>query len=367
MREAWQSDALEARRPEPPSPELFRPPPGCADLARTRAMLDRVDRDDRQLGIGGWIAGLDGPLDTVVLHVGGRAVAELALSASPDLPDALPRLLHAERARFSTVVEAGEPAERWLRVDAVGACAGEPVARVSTLVPPALSVPLPPAQLRERVSGSTDEHGFALVGRMCASDILEAIERWLGVDRCRALLDWGCGCGRVTVWLEQLLPATAVSGCDVDAEAASWCDRHLRGAFGSIELAPPTPYAAESFDVVVGCSVMTHLSADAQGAWLAELRRVTRPGGLALLTVHGALAARDSGAALERQLGERGIVDEAPDRALSGVVPDGYYRSTFQTAAYSARAWSAHFEVCAHVEGGLASNQDLVVLRRRAD
>ncbi|MGY1688890.1 class I SAM-dependent methyltransferase [Geodermatophilus sp. SYSU D01105] len=50
---------------------------------------------------------------------------------------------------------------------------------------------------------------------------------------------------------------------------------------------PPLPFDDGRFDLVLGYSVFTHLPVDHQDAWLAELRRVTRPGGLLLLTVHG--------------------------------------------------------------------------------
>jgi SAM-dependent methyltransferase len=350
----------------PVASALFRPPPTYADLARPRAIVDTTERDGNVLRVAGWMTDPGKGLDAIRLYVNDALAAEAALQESPDVAVAFPGVAGAGRARFACTVELGEASlGEWLRVDAIGVRDGVPLARASTLVAPDLHRPVPPAELMERVSGSTSADGFALVGLMCACDVLDAVERWLGVDRCAALLDWGCGSGRVTVWLERLLGRTSIAGCDVDAAAVDWCASHLEGEFRPIPLEPPTPYEDERFDVVVGISVMTHLSAEAQLAWLAELRRILRPDGLALLSTHGPLAVRVGDSSLERKLRRDGIDDGTPDPALAGVVPHGYYRATFQTVEYSARAWSEHFEVCAHVEGGLTNNQDLVVLRRR--
>jgi len=58
-----------------------------------------------------------------------------------------------------------------------------------------------------------------------------------------------------------------------------------------------------------------------------------------------------------------GSADSREDRALGGIAPDGYYRGTFQTGAYSLGEWSRYFEIVEFVEGSLA-HQDLVVMRR---
>jgi SAM-dependent methyltransferase len=50
---------------------------------------------------------------------------------------------------------------------------------------------------------------------------------------------------------------------------------------------PPLPYEADSFDFAYGISLFSHLRAEQQLGWLAEVRRVLRPGGLFLFTVMG--------------------------------------------------------------------------------
>ena len=47
---------------------------------------------------------------------------------------------------------------------------------------------------------------------------------------------------------------------------------------------PPLPYPDKSIDLIYACSVFSHFDAERQTRWLAELQRITRPGGYLLLT-----------------------------------------------------------------------------------
>lgn len=73
--------------------------------------------------------------------------------------------------------------------------------------------------------------------------------------------------------------------CDVDARAVELArelhDGKLAGA-DVVEAGRPLPYAEGSFDLVVSMDVVEH-HVD-PGPWLADLFRVTRPGGLLFLT-----------------------------------------------------------------------------------
>ena len=101
------------------------------------------------------------------------------------------------------------------------------------------------------------------------------------------MLDFGCGCGRVTRnWAG--LSGVQVAGTDLSRPAVDWCRRHLPFArFEENGLEPPLVFDDESFDLVYALSVFTHLTADLQLAWRDELRRVLRPGGFLLVTTHG--------------------------------------------------------------------------------
>jgi SAM-dependent methyltransferase len=105
------------------------------------------------------------------------------------------------------------------------------------------------------------------------------------VDR---LLDFGCGCGRVTRhWAGLNRPE--IHGSDYNRRLVRWCAANLRfGRFSVNRLAPPLPHPDEFFNAVYGISVVTHMPETLQRDWIAELARVLSPGGLLLLTTHGA-------------------------------------------------------------------------------
>src|SRR6266508_4064588 len=93
------------------------------------------------------------------------------------------------------------------------------------------------------------------------------------------ILDVGCGTGAN---LEMLAQFGEAKGVDVSAEALSFCQ--ARGLTNVKQGAAETlPYEDASFDLVTGLDVVEHLDDDVAG--LAEMRRVLRPRGRALLFV----------------------------------------------------------------------------------
>lgn len=101
----------------------------------------------------------------------------------------------------------------------------------------------------------------------------------LGLPPHAKLLDAGCGSGRT---LDELARYGIASGIDSSAwaVAAARGRGHHRVRQGSIEL---LPYPDATFDLVTCLDVLEHLPDDARA--LAELLRVTAPGGHLLLTV----------------------------------------------------------------------------------
>ena len=228
--------------------------------------------------------------------------------------------------------------------------------------------PFPPPANMLRVIGDTDVARFAMGG----ATIFKNIERYLAELGCAwsdfpSVLDWGCGAGRVTRYLIGETPC-AVTGVDIDADNIAWCGQAYSGArFATVPLRPPTDLDPESFDLVVGLSVMTHLQEKDQWKWLEELRRLTRPEALLFLSVQGPTqyAYNRFPAHLYRRVEAQGFLDLARDGALDGVVADkNYYRAAMHSRRYITQRWADYFEVVAIVDA-IAGLQDFVVLRRR--
>jgi SAM-dependent methyltransferase len=193
---------------------------------------------------------------------------------------------------------------------------------------------VPPAQLRVRVAGTADVAWFLNGGRLGAETIRDSLARHdTRVEDLRALLDFGCGCGRVTrSWAH--VEGPAVAGSDHDEAAIAWCRRNLPFArFELNGLEPPLAFEDGSFDLVYALSVFTHLTDELQLAWRDELRRVLRPGGRLLITTHGRsyVPRLDDE---ERARFERGELvvrwgDVVGSNLCSAYHPERYLRDTF--------------------------------------
>jgi 2-polyprenyl-3-methyl-5-hydroxy-6-metoxy-1,4-benzoquinol methylase len=100
----------------------------------------------------------------------------------------------------------------------------------------------------------------------------------------RPLLDYGCGLGKWSLRLAR--EGAVVSGFDLSPVAIDTARR--RAAFNELPIrfdvadATDLPYEDEAFDTVVGIGVLHHVIKYPGTA--AELRRVLRPGGIAVFT-----------------------------------------------------------------------------------
>jgi SAM-dependent methyltransferase len=95
---------------------------------------------------------------------------------------------------------------------------------------------------------------------------------------------------------------------------------------------PPLPFEDASFDLVYSISVFTHLDEEMQDAWLNELKRVLRPGGILIITVHGLNARKGLSGEDLRTLLLAGILNKS-SRRLGSMVP-GWYNTSWHTEPY---------------------------------
>lgn len=199
---------------------------------------------------------------------------------------------------------------------------------------PQAGLPLPPALLRYRVSESLSTEMFLRVGRGCALHIDQQV-RAMGASLCDAgrVLDFGCGCGRTLRWLTETCPGTNFYGADVDADMIAWCRENLKGStFVRNTPAPPLPFQAGYFDIVYCFSVFTHLDEPMQDLWLAELKRVLKPQGVIILSVHGERAANELDERGAETFRRSGFIHQR-SRKLEGIVPE-WYNTSWHSQAY---------------------------------
>lgn len=223
--------------------------------------------------------------------------------------------------------------------------------------------PLPSARLRRRVGLTSSREEFLTVGRQLSQAVLAAFEeRRRPAESYRRWLDFGCGSGR----LARFLVAAGerdLHGVDVDRAAIRWARRHLGPGFVATGGRPPLPFPAAAFDVVCAISVFTHLDEAIQLAWLRELRRILRPGGVLIASTHHE----------DLQWTRPDLTDEerAQLAAEGFLFAPGKGRfndnSTFHTLPYLQRRWGELFTLGLYTRRGLGGYQDLAVWEARED
>jgi SAM-dependent methyltransferase len=154
---------------------------------------------------------------------------------------------------------------------------------------PPNGLPMPPAHLRVLVGLDLvlDPDDFLKEGQRQAGFIREMIDRVMPMADSNAVLDFGCGCGRLARWFADL-EGPELHGCDYDRRLVEWCDENL----GFLRVttnnaAPPLTYVRDSFDAIYALSVLTHMPEALERAWMTEFRRVLRPGGVLWFSVMG--------------------------------------------------------------------------------
>jgi SAM-dependent methyltransferase len=225
-------------------------------------------------------------------------------------------------------------------------------------------LPVPPPRLRVEVAGTPGLEWFLDSGRQQADIIRAAAERnGSPLEAVGSLLDFGCGCGRVLRhWAG--LDGPQIFGSDYNEGLAGWCAANLPFATVSVnELAPPLRFEDGQLGFVYAISVFTHLPHDLERAWIDELNRVVRPGGLLLVTTHGDSYA-DRLDADEREDYDAGsAVVRWPSVAGSNLC------TTFHPEQYVRERLAPQLELLEHTpDGGTVGSrqQDLVVFRKPA-
>jgi SAM-dependent methyltransferase len=247
-------------------------------------------------------------------------------------------------------------------------------------------LPAPPASLVARTAGAhATASSWHASGVEDASHVYERlVAAGFAFDR-GDVLDFGCGAGRVLRPFVAFAERCRLHGADVDAEAIDWARTHMPWAcFAALAPQPASPYAARTFDAAFAFAVFSQLAEPLQRAWLADLARVIRPGGLLVLTMHGRTCAEHFAAgrvplfpfpapariaADLPALRADGHLFYAYDAALNLCLPPAartvaLHGVAFVTPEHVRRHWLDDFELLLLAEAPRGF-QDEIVLRRR--
>ena len=238
--------------------------------------------------------------------------------------------------------------------------------------------PVPPRRIRASV-GQPSASRYREEGAIVAGELQELLES-LGrpVSSFESICDLASGPGKI-LGCVRWDTASSVTAVDVNADAIDWLRRQMPRVKARAEQPwPPTMIPAGSFDLIYSISLFTHLSERAQDAWVAEVSRLLKPGGLGVITVHGIVAFEgfkggrrqgisEGDAAALRRCGS--LEDEAfvflpeahPDRRTPGVESD--WGLAFHGHSYIRQRWTDAVRVDAILPSALNFSQDVVIVR----
>ena len=237
---------------------------------------------------------------------------------------------------------------------------------------------MPPTTVQETFTGRSGDdtlaEGFA-VYRLFRSLYGQHAERPLGRG-----LDFGCGWGRILrFWLRECAPDNLVG---IDRMGTILGHARRAGAPYRLErcdVLPPTSLESESFDLVYAYSVFSHLPEETHLAWLPELRRVLRPGGVFIATTfpRSHIELHSTFRADRHRTGRPGFVHEAfldterwltrYDRGefcFSGRPADPHFGDACVPERYVREVWAKWFEVLDYICDPARCAQNVVVTRK---
>jgi SAM-dependent methyltransferase len=141
--------------------------------------------------------------------------------------------------------------------------------------------PLPALQNREGYTGDLYYWVFGLSDYL---RLVDACKRY-GIRMSR-IFDFGGSTGRAFRHFAAQSPPGEIFSCDFRAVSVDWCRKYFGDAVKVFlnTVIPSLPIEDNFFDVITAYSVFTHIDAFEE-AWLLELRRILKPGGLLCLTI----------------------------------------------------------------------------------
>jgi ubiquinone/menaquinone biosynthesis C-methylase UbiE len=205
----------------------------------------------------------------------------------------------------------------------------------------------------------------------------QTFERWnCKPDR---ILEMGCATGRVMRHFVCQTDMSEIWGMDINHRHVRWLLEHMPERVKPVTLPalPALPMEDNYFHAVLAYSVFTHIDTFETG-FLAELRRILEPGGIAILTAHTESTWEQvqsgTGPAVESFLARlRASIPQLED-LLKHDLPKGrtgfrhtnlgpYRGQVWHSTDYIKRVWGRFFEILEIVP--LAHNLQTVIILRK--
>lgn len=231
--------------------------------------------------------------------------------------------------------------------------------------------PTPSTEDRENYCG--DNHfEFWLSGLFDYKKISDVAKRQkIAINKDTRIFDFGCASGRV---LRHFAAHTKAQswGCDISEDHVTWCNKYLSKdmkVFQNTSI-PQLQIEDNFFDITYAMSVFTHIESF-ETSWLCEILRITKPGGIAYVTVHDESAWK----LMPKEWGVGHALRQHPDfdtkwlktgfpgeKFVSRWHEDKSYSSNvFYQLEYIKKVWGKFFDIKEVIPGGSAYQTVLVL------
>jgi SAM-dependent methyltransferase len=259
------------------------------------------------------------------------------------------------------------PLDEWLEFNAYGAFTLDGGL--------SMVAPFPPPELMMDTSGLQRPQEFAMHGLLIGRTFVEACPTPL--NELESILDFGVGVGRLARMFKGF--AGTYVGVDIDRRNIEWITDNL-DYVAAVRTIPrrALPFGDAFFGAAVSVSVFTHMNASDCMFYLSEMKRVVKPGGYILVSLHGERA-------LQRAWGELQVremlclspseVLGARDKICKGsgycfvpmnthLTSENYeYGMTFVSEGFVERNWGSVFSHVRFHKAVIADFQDIAVFQ----